>query len=55
MAAGWLQERLGYPAFFAWTCAATLPSFVVAALLKVDPAFGRKAAPAPLSPPAVRP
>jgi hypothetical protein len=27
-------------------CVTTLPSFVVTALLKVDPAFGRKAAPA---------
>ncbi len=44
MAAGWLQEKLGYIDFFAWVCVATLPSFAAVALLKVDPAFGRKAA-----------
>lgn len=43
MAAGWLQEHLGYVGFFACTCVATLPSFVAIAFLKIDPAFGRKA------------
>ena len=42
MLAGWLQSRLGYPAFFTWACIATLPSFVAAALLRIDPAFGRR-------------
>ncbi len=42
MAAGWLQAQLGYTLFFAWVCVATLPSFVAAALLKIDPAFGRR-------------
>ncbi len=42
MAAGWLQEQLGYAGFFACTCAATFPSFIAVALLKVDPAFGKK-------------
>jgi PAT family beta-lactamase induction signal transducer AmpG len=42
MAAGWLQEQLGYLNFFAWICVATIPSFVVTALIKVDPAYGRK-------------
>ncbi len=41
--AGWLQERLGYADFFLWVCVATLPSFAAAALLKIDPAYGRKA------------
>jgi MFS transporter, PAT family, beta-lactamase induction signal transducer AmpG len=40
MAAGWLQAQMGYTAFFVWVCVATLPSFVAAALLKIDPAFG---------------
>ena len=40
MAAGWLQEQLGYTSFFIWVCVATLPSFAAAALLKIDPAFG---------------
>lgn len=42
MAAGWLQEQLGYLNFFVWICIATVPTFVATALIKVDPAFGRK-------------
>ena len=42
MAAGWLQSQLGYTGFFIWACVATLPSFAAAALLRIDPAFGRK-------------
>ncbi|MFN8650348.1 MAG: MFS transporter [Gemmatimonadales bacterium] len=43
MWAGWLQDQLGYTGFFLWTCAATLPSFGAAALIRIDPAFGKKA------------
>ena len=42
MAAGWLQETIGYRHFFVWTmicCAATIG---VCAFLKIDPNFGRK-------------
>lgn len=42
MAAGWLQETIGYLHFFIWTmicCAATIG---VCAFLKIDPNFGRK-------------
>jgi PAT family beta-lactamase induction signal transducer AmpG len=46
MAAGWIQEHLGYVNFFLWVCVATIPSFAATALIKVDPAFGRKTAPA---------
>ena len=42
MAAGWIQEKLGYLNFFIWVCVATIPSFAATALLKVDEAFGRK-------------
>ena len=42
MAAGWLQEQMGYTLFFVWVCVATLPSFAAAALLKIDPAFGQR-------------
>jgi len=42
MWAGWLQAQLGYQSFFIWGCIATLPSFAAAALLRIDPAFGRK-------------
>ena len=43
MAAGWIQEKLGYRNFFIWVCVAAIPSFVATALIKVDAAFGRKA------------
>lgn len=42
MAAGWLQETIGYRHFFIWTmicCAATIG---ICAFLKIDPNFGRK-------------
>jgi len=42
LGAGWLQEQLGYPVFFAWACAATLPSVVVATRLRIPESFGRK-------------
>jgi len=41
--AGWIQERLGYEHFFLWVMACTIPSFAAAALVKIDPAFGKKA------------
>ena len=44
MWAGWLQDRLGYLTFFGWACVATLPSFVAAALIRIEPGYGRKAA-----------
>ena len=42
MASGWVQSQMGYPNFFIWVCVATIPSFLVTALIKVDPAFGTK-------------
>ncbi len=42
MAAGWIQEHLGYVNFFWWVMLATLPSLYVATKLRIDPAFGRK-------------
>jgi PAT family beta-lactamase induction signal transducer AmpG len=41
MAAGWLEDHLGYVKFFAWILAASIPSVVATALIKVDPAFGK--------------
>ncbi|MFT3831518.1 MAG: MFS transporter [Opitutaceae bacterium] len=38
--AGWLQHQVGYAAFFGWVCVATIPSFAVTALLKVDDRYG---------------
>jgi len=42
MWSGALQEMLGYRHFFVWTCLATIPAFVMAALVRIDPAFGKK-------------
>jgi len=42
MTSGWLQEQLGYPHFFLWIALSTIPGFIVAALVKIDPAYGRK-------------
>ncbi len=43
MAAGWLQDHLGYGKFFMWVMVCTIPSFIATAFLKVDPGFGKKA------------
>jgi PAT family beta-lactamase induction signal transducer AmpG len=42
MFSGWLQEQLGYQQFFVWVCLATIPGFIVAKLVDVDPEFGKK-------------
>lgn len=42
MAAGWLQEHIGYEKFFIWVmicCAATI---AVCAFIKIDPEYGKK-------------
>jgi len=42
MFSGWLQEWMGYRVFFLWVMAATVPSFLVAALIPLRADFGRK-------------
>ncbi|HEX4931812.1 MAG TPA: hypothetical protein VFV33_01455, partial [Gemmatimonadaceae bacterium] len=42
MFAGALQERLGYPHFFLWVLASTVPGFVVAGLVRIDQDFGKR-------------
>jgi PAT family beta-lactamase induction signal transducer AmpG len=42
MTSGWLQTKLGYPHFFLWIALSTIPGFIVAALVKIDPTYGRK-------------
>ena len=42
MFSGWLQEHVGYQHFFLWVILSTIPGFLVAALVKIDPEFGRK-------------
>lgn len=43
MAAGWLQEILGYQHFFIWIMLCCLATFIVSFFLRIDPAFGKKA------------
>jgi PAT family beta-lactamase induction signal transducer AmpG len=42
MVSGRIQEYLGYQHFFIWVCVATIPAFIMAALVKIDPGFGKK-------------
>jgi PAT family beta-lactamase induction signal transducer AmpG len=42
MGSGWIQEMLGYKNFFVWILITTIPGFVVAALVKIDPEYGKK-------------
>ena len=44
---GWLQQHLGYQHFFLWVVLATIPSFIVAVRLPLDPEFGRRPEPPP--------
>ncbi len=44
MAAGWIQDQLGYVNFFGWVLLATIPSFLATAAIyrTIPEAFGRK-------------
>ena len=42
MAAGWIEDHIGYVKFFTWVLVCTIPSFIVISRLKIDPAFGKK-------------
>ncbi len=42
MWSGWVQQYLGYPHFFVWVILATIPSFIVAAKIPLDPEFGKR-------------
>ncbi len=44
MVAGELQEWMGYKNFFIWVTACTLITFIVSALIKIDPSFGKRSA-----------
>jgi PAT family beta-lactamase induction signal transducer AmpG len=46
MFSGWLQDHIGYRHFFVWVVISTIPGFIVAALVRIDPRFGRRQAPA---------
>ena len=42
MWSGWLQDQIGYVNFFIWVLVATIPSFVMTALIKVPDEFGER-------------
>lgn len=42
MFSGDIQAWLGYQKFFVWVCLATIPAFLMASLVKIDPEFGKK-------------
>ena len=42
MFSGWIQSIIGYQHFFTWIMLATIPGFLVVALIKIDPEFGKK-------------
>lgn len=42
MAAGWIQETIGYQNFFLWTMVCCLATIGVTYMIRIDPSFGRK-------------
>ena len=41
MFSGWIQEQLGYSNFFIWVTIATIPAFIIIALIPLDKEFGK--------------
>ena len=42
MISGKIQELIGYQHFFLWVMVSTIPGFIVASVVKIDPEFGKK-------------
>ena len=42
MFSGWIQAQLGYTNFFIWVLIATIPSFILARSVRIEPDFGKK-------------
>jgi PAT family beta-lactamase induction signal transducer AmpG len=42
MISGKIQDLVGYQYFFLWIMLSTIPGFIVAAFVKIDPGFGKK-------------
>jgi len=42
MISGWIEDQLGYLFFFVWVMICTLPGFIIAPFLKIDPEFAKK-------------
>jgi MFS transporter, PAT family, beta-lactamase induction signal transducer AmpG len=43
MASGWVADKIGYPHFFMWVMLATVPGFLVAAIVPLEKEFGKRA------------
>ena len=41
MAAGWIQEQLGYQHFFVWVMICSIVPIIAASFLKIDPSYGK--------------
>lgn len=42
MISGWIEDQVGYLYFFIWVMICTVPGFIIAPFLKIDPGFGKK-------------
>ena len=42
MVSGWIEDQIGYFYFFIWVLICTLPGFIIAPFLQIDPEFGKK-------------
>lgn len=44
MAAGWIQDHIGYTLFFAWVCLCTIPGIIASIMIRnrLDDSFGKK-------------
>ena len=42
MVSGYIQEHLGYQHFFIYVLLMTIPAFLMASLIKIDPEYGKK-------------
>lgn len=44
MAAGWIQDTIGYTSFFGWVCICTIPGILASMMIrnKIDASFGKK-------------
>lgn len=42
MASGWVADKIGYPHFFMWVLLATVPGFLVAAIVPLEKEFGKR-------------
>lgn len=42
MFSGWIEDMIGYQSFFIWVLIATIPAFLIAKFVEIDPEFGKK-------------